>query len=101
MGLVSSRDALDSAPFATSERVEKVMRQQEGSRSELIGEAEHCCIDEGEWRRLLQYGEARARAKGIGPEDVADLVEEFRGRRKERASRSERWEGHDGKSWEG
>ena len=27
---------------------------------------------------MLQYGEARARAQGIGPEDVAGLVEEHR-----------------------
>ena len=36
-------------------------------------------IEECEWRQLLQYGEARARAKGVGPEDVAELVEEYRG----------------------
>ena len=27
---------------------------------------------------MLQYGEERAREKGIGPEDVASLVEEYR-----------------------
>jgi len=55
------------------------MRRQEGSRDEFIGEAVLCYIEECEWRQLLQYGEARARAKGIGPEDVAELVEEYRG----------------------
>ena len=35
-------------------------------------------IEECEWRELLKYGEARARERGIGPEDVADLVEEYR-----------------------
>ena len=55
------------------------MRRQEGSRDEFIGEAGLCYIEECEWRQLLQYGEARARAKGIGPEDVAELVEEYRG----------------------
>ena len=35
-------------------------------------------IEECEWRQLLQYGEERAREKGIGPEDVAGLVEEYR-----------------------
>ena len=66
-----------------AERVEKVMRRQERSRSEFNRKADFRYIDEREWRQLLQYGEARARAKGIGPEDVADLVEEYRGRRKE------------------
>ena len=55
------------------------MRRQERSRSELIREAVLRCVDEGEWRRLLQYGDARARAKGISPDDVADLVEAYRG----------------------
>ena len=35
-------------------------------------------IEECEWRRLLQYGEERARARGIDPEDVAGLEEEYR-----------------------
>ena len=61
-----------------AERVEKVMRRQERSRSEFNREADFRNIDEREWRQLLQYGEARARVKGIGPEDVADLVDEYR-----------------------
>lgn len=59
------------------------MRRQERSRSKFIRETVLRYIGEGEWRQLLQYGEARARAKGIGPADVADLVEEYRGKRKE------------------
>ena len=35
-------------------------------------------VEECEWRELLRYGEERAREKGIGPEDVAGLVEEYR-----------------------
>ena len=35
-------------------------------------------IEECEWRQLLRYGEQKAREKGIGPEDVAGLVEEYR-----------------------
>ena len=35
-------------------------------------------IEECEWRQLLQYGEAKAREKGIGPDDVSRLVEEYR-----------------------
>lgn len=31
-----------------------------------------------EWIRLLEYGEQKAREMGIGPEDVANLVEEYR-----------------------
>ena len=35
-------------------------------------------IEECEWRQLLHYGEKTARSQGIGPEDVAGLVEEYR-----------------------
>ena len=35
-------------------------------------------IQDREWSRLLRYGEEKARQKGIGPEDVPDLVEEYR-----------------------
>ena len=35
-------------------------------------------MQEREWSRLLRYGEDNARQKGIGPEDVPRLVEEYR-----------------------
>ena len=61
-----------------ADRVDEAMKQQGGSRSEFLREAVLRYIEECEWRRLLQYGEDRAREKGIGPEDVAGLVEEYR-----------------------
>ena len=67
-----------SLPPEMADRVDDVMRQQGRSRSEFIREAVLRYIEECEWRQLLQYGEARARAKGIGPEDVAGLVDEHR-----------------------
>ena len=60
------------------ERLDEVMQQQGRSRSEFLREAVIRYIEECEWRQLLQYGEERARAQGIGPEDVAGLVEEYR-----------------------
>ena len=61
-----------------AERVDQVTGQQGKSRSEFLREAVLRYMEECEWRHLLQYGERRAREKGIGPEDVADLVEEYR-----------------------
>ncbi len=61
-----------------ADRVDEAMKQQGRSRSEFLREAVLRYIEECEWRRLLQYGEDRARGKGIGPEDVAGLVEEYR-----------------------
>ena len=61
-----------------ADRVDEVMKQQGRSRSEFLREAVLRYIEECEWRQLLQYGEEKARDKGIGPEDVARLVEEYR-----------------------
>ena len=61
-----------------ADRVDEVMQQQGRSRSEFLREAVLRYIEECEWRQLLQYGEQRAREQGIGPDDVADLVEEYR-----------------------
>ena len=67
-----------SLPPEMADRVDEVMKQQGRSRSEFLREAVLRYIEECEWRQLLQYGEERAREKGISPEDVASLVEEYR-----------------------
>ena len=67
-----------SLPPEMADRVDEAMKRQGRSRSEFLREAVLRYIQESEWRQLLQYGEDRARAKGIGPEDVAGLVEEYR-----------------------
>ena len=67
-----------SLPPEMADRVDEVMKQQGRSRSEFLREAVLRYIEECEWRQLLQYGEEMAREKGIGPEDVARLVEEYR-----------------------
>ena len=67
-----------SLPPEMAERVDEVMQQQGCSQSEFLREAVLRYIEECEWKQLLQYGEERARERGVGPEDVADLVEEYR-----------------------
>ncbi|MCE2404028.1 MAG: ribbon-helix-helix protein, CopG family [Dehalococcoidia bacterium] len=67
-----------SLPPEMADRVDQVMKQQGRSRSEFLREAVLRYIEEWEWRQLLQYGEEKAREKGLGPEDVARLVEEYR-----------------------
>lgn len=60
------------------DRVEEATRSEGRSRSELLREAVLRYLEECEWRGLLEYGEQRAREQGLGPEDVARLVEEYR-----------------------
>ena len=74
----TTRTITFSLPPEMADRVDEVMKEQGRSRSEFLREALLRYIEECEWRSLLQYGEQRAREKGIGPEDVAPLVEEYR-----------------------
>ena len=74
----TTRTITFSLPPAMAERLDEAMQQQGQSRSEFLREAVVRYIEECEWRQLLQYGEERARAQGIGPEDVTGLVEEYR-----------------------
>ena len=74
----TTRTITFSLPPEMAERLDEAMQQQGRSRSEFLRDAVLRYIEECEWRQLLQYGEERARARGIGPEDVADLVEEYR-----------------------
>ena len=67
-----------SLPPEMADRVDEAIKQLGGSRSEFLRDAALRYIEECEWRQLLQYGEEKAREKGIGPEDVAGLVEEHR-----------------------
>ena len=74
----TTRTITFSLPPDMADRVNEVMKQQGRSRSEFLREAVLRFMEECEWRQLLQYGEERARAQGIGPDDVAGLVEEYR-----------------------
>ncbi len=66
-----------SLPPEMANRVDEVVRQQGKSRSELLRDALVRYIEDCEWQQLLRYGERRARALGIGPEDVSSLVDEY------------------------
>ena len=67
-----------SLPVELADRVAEVSKQQGLSRSEFLREAVDRYVREYEWRQLVKYGERRAREKGIRPEDVIKLVEEYR-----------------------
>ena len=67
-----------SLPPEMATRVDEMVEKEGRTRSELLREALLRYIEESEWRRLLIYGERRARERGIGPADVETLVEEYR-----------------------
>ena len=61
-----------------AERVDQEMMQQGKSRSEVVREVLLRYMEECEWKRLIRYGVRKAREMGIGREDVAGLLEEYR-----------------------
>ena len=67
-----------SLPPEMADRVDEVIKQQGRSRSEVLREALLRYIQECEWRDVLQYGEQKAKERGIGPQDVGILIEEYR-----------------------
>lgn len=67
-----------SLPPEMATQVDQLVEREGRTRSELVREALRRYIDDSKWRRLLEYGEQRARERGIGPEDVERLVDEYR-----------------------
>ena len=67
-----------SLPPEMASKVEEVMREEGRTKSELLREALRRYIEEREWKQILRYGERRARAQGIAPDDVESLVDEHR-----------------------
>ena len=74
----TTRTITFSLPPEMADRVDEAMKRQGGSRSEFLREVLLRHLEECEWRQLLQNGEERGRERGIGPEDVVALVDEYR-----------------------
>ena len=61
-----------------AEQVQRAVKEEDRTVSELLREAIRLYMEEREWRRLERYGRLRAREQGIAPEDVERLVDEHR-----------------------
>lgn len=73
-----SRSITFSLPSEMADKVDETAKQEGCTRSELLRKALLDYIEERKWRQLVEYREQRARAIGIGPENVDSLVEEHR-----------------------
>jgi len=67
-----------SLPPQMVRAVDRLMKSEGRSRSELFREALRRYIEEKEWKEVLRYGEKRARALGITPDQVEDIVDSYR-----------------------
>jgi len=71
-----------SLPPEMTKKIEKLMKEEQRTRSELLREALRRYIEEQEWKKIYRYGEMKTRKLGIKEEDVEKLVNEARRERK-------------------
>ena len=76
-----------SLPPELAEQVETARREEGRTMSELVREALRRYLEDREWRAITRYGQRRARALGLTPDDVERLVEEYRDEQGVRARR--------------
>ena len=64
--------------------MDEAVERKRRSRSEPLRDAGLRYLEQRAWSQVLQYGEQRARARNIRPEDVAPLVDEYRSEKRKR-----------------
>lgn len=67
-----------SLPPETAKQIEELMKEEGMTKSELLREALRRYIEDQKWKRILKYGEKKAREMGIKEEDVERLIDEHR-----------------------
>jgi CopG family transcriptional regulator / antitoxin EndoAI len=67
-----------SLPPEMAEKVEEVRREEGRTMSDLVREALRRYMQEREWQEVLKYGELQATEQRISPEDVENLVDQYR-----------------------
>ncbi len=67
-----------SMPPEMAIQVEELTREEGRTKSELFREALRRYVEERNWRRLYQYGETKARAKGIKEGKIEDIIDSHR-----------------------
>lgn len=68
-----------SLPDELMRDTEQLALAQGKTKSDLVRDALRRQVQLGRLRELQRYGRRRAEERGIGPEDVEALVDEFRG----------------------
>ncbi len=74
----TTRTITFSLPPEMAAQMEEVMRLEGRTKSELLREALRRYMEEREWKQLLRYGERQAAQRGLTPENVERLVNEYR-----------------------
>lgn len=67
-----------SLPPKMVKEAEKIARDENRTKSELIREALRFYLDEKEWQYLYRYGAKKAIEKGLAESDIEKLVDDIR-----------------------
>lgn len=57
------------------EKIDKLMKKEQRTRSELLQEALRRYIEEKEWQEILRYGRQKAKEKGITEEKIEEIID--------------------------
>ncbi len=63
-----------SLPPDMARKIDRLMKEEGRTRSELLREALRRYAEEQEWRKIYRYAQVRAREKGITEDQVEDLI---------------------------
>jgi hypothetical protein len=75
-------DRGDLVPAELVHEIEAAAREDHRLPTELVGEAVDAYLKNRQWRRLVERGEARARALGLTEADLPRLIAESRAERR-------------------
>jgi len=69
-----------SLPPKMVKEAERIAKDENRTKSELIREALRFYLDEKEWQDIYKYGAKKAMEKGYSERDIEKLVDEMRSR---------------------
>jgi CopG family transcriptional regulator / antitoxin EndoAI len=67
-----------SFPPQMTKLIEKLMKEEGRTKSELIREAVRRYGEEREWKSILQYGKKKGMESGIAQNQIEGIVDEYR-----------------------
>lgn len=67
-----------SLPPSLYKQAAKAAKEEGRTKSELVREGLRKYLEDKRWRGILEYGRRRAMETGLKPEDIEDIVDEFR-----------------------
>ena len=56
-------------------KIDEMIKEEGGNRSEILREALKHYIEEREWQKIYRYGEMKAREKEITEDQIEDIID--------------------------